>query len=203
MLILFIRQTRDKATTKLYSVSWKNDVIYYDKILFFFQTEKWKISAVRARLGSRRVCRVRRDPSMETAVDWWAKFSLVWGWDWDWSCSLQFQVPEKRARFERTADMLAKSGLLDITMKTAELIRSNQQAKNDLMKLKVEIDEFVQKVLSNPENQVNHHWRWKWIALRQQFNFLIFSKNISTWPGASFYQILFTWNKFPHRRRFQ
>ena len=50
--------------------------------------------------------------------------------------------------------MLAKSGLLDITMKTAELIRSNQQAKNELIKLKVEIDEFVQKVLSNPENQV-------------------------------------------------
>ena len=50
--------------------------------------------------------------------------------------------------------MLAKSGLLDITMKTAELIRSNQQAKNELMKLKVEIDEFVQKVLANPENQV-------------------------------------------------
>ena len=39
----------------------------------------------------------------------------------------QFQVPEKRAKFERTADMLAKSGLLDITMKTAELLRSNQQ----------------------------------------------------------------------------
>ena len=53
--------------------------------------------------------------------------------------------------------MLAKSGLLDITMKTAELIRSNQQAKNELIKLKVEIDEFVQKVLANPENQVNQH----------------------------------------------
>ena len=53
--------------------------------------------------------------------------------------------------------MLAKSGLLDITMKTAELIRSNQQAKNELIKLKVEIDEFVQKVLSNPENQVIQH----------------------------------------------
>ena len=73
---------------------------------------------------------------------------------------LQFQVPEKRARFERTADMLAKSGLLDITMKTAELIRSNQQAKNELMQLKLEIDQFVQKVLANPENQVTtccHH----------------------------------------------
>ena len=42
----------------------------------------------------------------------------------------QFQVPEKRAKFERTADMLAKSGLLDITMKTAELLRSNQQVIN-------------------------------------------------------------------------
>ena len=73
-------------------------------------------------------------------------------------CSRLFQVPEKRARFERTADMLAKSGLLDITMKTAELIRSNQQAKNELMKLKVEIDEFVQKVLANPENQVKQKY---------------------------------------------
>ena len=50
--------------------------------------------------------------------------------------------------------MLAKSGLLDITMKTAELIRSNQQAKNELMQLKAEIDQFVQNVLANPENQV-------------------------------------------------
>merc|ERR1711953_20378 len=71
-------------------------------------------------------------------------------------CSRLFQVPEKRAGFERTADMLAKSGLLDITMKTAELIRSNQQAKNELMQLKAEIDQFVQNVLANPENQPQH-----------------------------------------------
>lgn len=40
-------------------------------------------------------------------------------------------------RFERTADMLAKSGLLEITMKTADLIRSNQQAQRELNQLKV------------------------------------------------------------------
>ena len=57
--------------------------------------------------------------------------------------SVQFQAPEKRAKFERTADMLAKSGLLDITMKTAELLRSNQQARQELVQLKLEIDEFT------------------------------------------------------------
>ena len=33
--------------------------------------------------------------------------------------------------------MLAKSGLLEITMKTADLIRSNQQAQRELDQLKV------------------------------------------------------------------
>eukprot|EP00090_Calanus_glacialis_P001067 TRINITY_DN10761_c0_g1_i1.p1 TRINITY_DN10761_c0_g1~~TRINITY_DN10761_c0_g1_i1.p1 ORF type:complete len:143 (-),score=36.02 TRINITY_DN10761_c0_g1_i1:123-551(-) len=64
-----------------------------------------------------------------------------------------FPAPEKRARFERTADMLAKSGLLDITMKTADLIRSNQQAQNELIQLKAEIEQFTKSVLANPENQ--------------------------------------------------
>ena len=40
-------------------------------------------------------------------------------------------------RFERTADMLAKSGLLEITIKTADLLRSNQQAQRELDALKV------------------------------------------------------------------
>ena len=35
--------------------------------------------------------------------------------------------------------MLAKSGLLDITMKTAELIRSNQQAQQELVQLRAEV----------------------------------------------------------------
>ena len=67
----------------------------------------------------------------------------------------QFPAPEKRARFERTADILAKSGLLDITMKTADLIRKNQQAQSELVQLKAEIEQFTKSVLANPENQVN------------------------------------------------
>ncbi len=35
----------------------------------------------------------------------------------------QYLGPEKKARFERTQDILAKSGLLDITKKTAILIK--------------------------------------------------------------------------------
>ena len=48
-------------------------------------------------------------------------------------------MPDCVPRFERTADMLAKSGLLDITMKTAELIRSNQQAQQELVQLRAEV----------------------------------------------------------------
>merc|ERR1719356_2233136 len=75
-------------------------------------------------------------------------------------------APEKTARFERTADMLAKSGLLEITMKTADLIRSNQQAQRELEQLKVEVDEFTKSVLSNPENQdmARRQERQKFIA---------------------------------------
>jgi len=61
--------------------------------------------------------------------------------------------PEKRARFDRTHQILAKSGLLDITEKTALLLKSNQQANLELQQLKVEIKEFTKSVLSNPENR--------------------------------------------------
>ncbi|XP_023319915.1 uncharacterized protein LOC111695017 [Eurytemora carolleeae] len=61
-------------------------------------------------------------------------------------------VPEKRARFERTQDILEKSGLLEITKNTALLIKSNQQAHIELQQLNQEVQEFVRSVLSNPEN---------------------------------------------------
>ena len=41
---------------------------------------------------------------------------------------------------------MARSGLLDITMKTAELLRSNTQARQELVQLKLEIDEFTRSV---------------------------------------------------------
>ena len=44
-------------------------------------------------------------------------------------------------------------------MKTADLIRKNQQAQSELVQLKAEIEQFTKSVLSNPENQVllNYH----------------------------------------------
>lgn len=48
--------------------------------------------------------------------------------------------------------ILSKSGLLEITMKTAELMRQNQQLNKELKQLKKETQDFVQSVLSNPEN---------------------------------------------------
>ena len=41
--------------------------------------------------------------------------------------------------------MLAKSGLLEITMKTADLIRSNQQAQRELEQLKVFLLFYLEK----------------------------------------------------------
>ena len=61
--------------------------------------------------------------------------------------------PERRARYARTAEILSKSGLLDITMKTAELMKKNKQLNKELMTLKAETAAFVKDVLANPENQ--------------------------------------------------
>ncbi len=61
--------------------------------------------------------------------------------------------PNRRARFTRTADILARSGLLDITMRTAELIRKNQHLNTQLIQLRKDADDFVRSVLSNPENK--------------------------------------------------
>jgi len=51
-------------------------------------------------------------------------------------------------------------------MKTADLIRSNQQAQRELDQLKVEVDEFTKSVLANPENQdmARQQERQKFIA---------------------------------------
>ncbi len=68
------------------------------------------------------------------------------------------QDPERRARFSRTADILARSGLLDVTMRTAELMRRNEQLARDLAQLRRDADAFVRDVLSNPENA--HLVRW-------------------------------------------
>eukprot|EP00095_Tigriopus_kingsejongensis_P008678 maker-scaffold72_size415059-snap-gene-3.17 protein:Tk08678 transcript:maker-scaffold72_size415059-snap-gene-3.17-mRNA-1 annotation:"uncharacterized serine-rich isoform x2" len=61
--------------------------------------------------------------------------------------------PSRRARYERTAAILSRSGLLDITMKTAELMQKNRDLNKELFKLKQDTNHFVENVLSNPANR--------------------------------------------------
>ena len=82
----------------------------------------------------------------------------------------QFQVPEKRAKFERTADMLAKSGLLDITMKTAELLRSNQQ-----------VTQLLYSILEPPHTcDVRHGKIWSSLRLRLMNSWSLFWRILET-----------------------
>jgi len=48
--------------------------------------------------------------------------------------------------------MLNRSGLLDVTMRTAELMRKNAQLAKELADLKTQAEAFVEDVLNNPEN---------------------------------------------------
>lgn len=59
----------------------------------------------------------------------------------------------RRRRFMRTAEALRQSGLLDITLKTAELLRKNQALQQEIETLQKETRSFVLSVLSNPENR--------------------------------------------------
>ena len=47
---------------------------------------------------------------------------------------------------------MRESGLLNITMKTAELLRKNQELQREIENLQKETKNFVVSVLSNPEN---------------------------------------------------
>lgn len=47
---------------------------------------------------------------------------------------------------------LRQSGLLDITMKTADLLRKNQELQREIEDLQRQTKKFVLSVLSNPEN---------------------------------------------------
>jgi hypothetical protein len=59
----------------------------------------------------------------------------------------------KCKRYKRTQEALQSSGLLDVTMKTAELIKRNRQLQKDIQDFKKETVEFLKSVLRNPENK--------------------------------------------------
>lgn len=80
--------------------------------------------------------RVERSPSPDSDADSKSKESYT----------------SRRKRFLRTAEALRQSGLLDITMKTADLLRKNQQLQREIEDLQRQTKKFVLSVLSNPEN---------------------------------------------------
>lgn len=59
----------------------------------------------------------------------------------------------KWKRFIKTADALQKSGLMDVTMKTAELLKRNNELKKEIANLHEETVAFIVDVLNNPENR--------------------------------------------------
>ncbi|KAI9563338.1 putative uncharacterized serine-rich protein [Daphnia sinensis] len=61
--------------------------------------------------------------------------------------------PHNKQRLLRTTEMLKESGLYDVAVRTAALIRENQQSHKDLENLKEETKLFLKDVLNNPENK--------------------------------------------------
>ena len=59
----------------------------------------------------------------------------------------------RRQRLAKTANLLNKSGLLGITLRTAELLRKNKQLEKDLAQFRREAEAFAQDVMSNHENR--------------------------------------------------
>ncbi|XP_042855256.1 uncharacterized protein LOC122242106 [Penaeus japonicus] len=53
----------------------------------------------------------------------------------------------------KTAEALKQWGLLDITLRTARLLRCNQHLQHEILSLQEETKVFVDSVLKNPENK--------------------------------------------------
>ncbi|XP_057367895.1 uncharacterized protein LOC130688896 [Daphnia carinata] len=62
-----------------------------------------------------------------------------------------------KQRLSRTTEMLKESGLYDVAVRTAALIRENQQSHRDLENLKEETKLFLKDLLNNPENKKISH----------------------------------------------
>lgn len=62
-------------------------------------------------------------------------------------------LEQQRQQNERLLLLRRREGLLDITVRTVNLVRRNQQLQNRLAALQAETRAFIRSVLSNPENQ--------------------------------------------------
>ena len=59
----------------------------------------------------------------------------------------------KRRRFMRTREALERSGLLNITMRTADLIKSNYVLNKQIDELKCQTAELLRSIFDCPENE--------------------------------------------------
>ncbi|XP_067127458.1 uncharacterized protein Cipc [Centruroides vittatus] len=59
---------------------------------------------------------------------------------------------QKKTSLQRASEMLHRNNLMQVTLRTIALIKRNQQLQKELDKLKVEVAQFLQSVVSNPEN---------------------------------------------------
>lgn len=73
---------------------------------------------------------------------------------------------DRKRRFNRTRDALERSGLMGITMKTADLLKSNETLERDIEKLKRETEQLLQAVLKNPGNE---HFKERFLSGSKQF----------------------------------
>lgn len=63
---------------------------------------------------------------------------------------------DKKMRFLRTATALQRSGLMEITIKTADILKQNRLVNREIKRLREETIKFFQSVIRNPENQTFH-----------------------------------------------
>ena len=64
---------------------------------------------------------------------------------------------DRKKRFNRTRDALESSGLMGITMKTADLLKKNESLEKEILKLKRETESLLKAILLNPGNEHLKH----------------------------------------------
>ena len=94
---------------------------------------------------------------------------------------------DKKMRFLRTASALQRSGLMEITIKTADILKQNRVVNKEIERLHQDTLKFLQSVIKNPENKTfqesiskncnNHSWK--------QRNFLLyfFCRSVIDWSA--------------------
>jgi hypothetical protein len=61
--------------------------------------------------------------------------------------------PQRNRRFERTRSALQQSGLLDVTMNTADLMKCNRTLDSELVQLRKSTHDLLRSILNNPQNR--------------------------------------------------